>query len=75
MIIARAGRFIEDQLTATKAIENARKLRANQRRKFVQKEDVIRMRECRRIIFERKDEEDRLKTKREMRAIVQQRKR
>jgi hypothetical protein len=75
VIIAHAGRLIEEQLTTTKAAENARKLRANQGRKSVQKGGVIRVGDCRRMISERKDEEDRLKTKREMRIIAQQRKR
>ncbi len=58
-----------------KAVENARKLRANQGKKFVQKGDVIRVSDCRRMISDRKEEEDRLKLEREMRVMGQQRKR
>ncbi len=75
VVTVRADRLIEEQLIVTKAIENARKLRINQSKKFVQKEDVIRMKNCRRMIFDRKDEEDRLKQEREMRIMRQQRKR
>jgi hypothetical protein len=75
VIIVRANRLIEKQLIMTKTIENARKLRINQSKKFVQREDVICVRDCRRMIFDRKDEEDRLKQKREMRVMRQQRKR
>jgi hypothetical protein len=75
VITARADRLIEKQLIVTKAIKNARKLRVNQSKKFIQKEDVIRMKNCRRMISDRKDEEDRLKQEREMRIMRQQRKR
>jgi hypothetical protein len=75
VITVRADRLIEKQLTVTKAIENARKLRVNQSKKFIQKEDVIRVKDCRRMISDRKDEEDRLKQEREMRVMRQQRKR
>jgi hypothetical protein len=75
VITVRADRLIEKQLIVTKAIENVRKLRVNQSKKFIQKEDVIRMKNCRKMIFDRKDEEDRLKQEREMRIMRQQRKR
>ncbi len=75
VITARADRLIEKQLAVTKATENARKLRANQSKKSIQKGGVIRMRNCRRMISDRKDEKDRLKQEREMRIMRQQRKR
>jgi hypothetical protein len=75
VITARADRLIEEQLAVTKATENARKLRVNQGKKSIQKEGVIRVRDCRRMISDRKDEEDRLKQEREMRIMRQQRKR
>jgi hypothetical protein len=75
VITARADRLIEKQLAVTKATENARKLRVNQDKKFIQKGGVIRVRDCRRMISDRKDEEDRLKQEREMRIMRQQRKR
>lgn len=75
VIIARAERLIEEQLTATKAAENARKLRANQDKKSTQRGGVVWVRACRRMISKRKDEEDCLKTEREMRATAQQHKR
>jgi hypothetical protein len=72
---ARAGRLIEEQLATTKAAENARKVRANQGKKSVQRGGVIRVGDCRRMVTDRKDEEDRLKQEREMRVMGQQRKR
>jgi ribosomal protein S17 len=71
---ARAGRLIEKQLAMTKAAENARKMRANQGKNSVQRGGVISVRECRRMVSGRKDEEDCLKMKREMRIMRQQRK-
>jgi hypothetical protein len=70
-----ANRLIERQLIMTKAIENARNLKVNQNKKFVQREDVIRVRNCEKVILDRKDEKDRLKKECEMRIIKQQRKR
>ncbi len=75
VITVRADRLIEKQLVVTRAVENARKLRVNQGKKSVQKGDVIRVKDCRRMISDRKDEEDRLKQEREMRVMRQQRKR
>jgi hypothetical protein len=75
IVTARAERLIEKQLIMTQAIENARKVRVNQNKKFVQRRDVIRVRDCRRMITDRKEEEDRLKQEREMRIMNQQRKR
>jgi hypothetical protein len=75
LITARADRLIEKQLITIKAIENARKMRVNQGKKSVQRGGVIRVRDCRRMITDRKDEEDCLKQEREMRVMRQQRKR
>jgi hydroxypyruvate isomerase len=75
IVTARAERLIEKQLIMTQAIENARKVRVNQSKKFVQRKNVIRVKNCRRMIIDRKEKEDRLKQKREMRVMSQQRKR
>ncbi len=72
---ARAGRLIEEQLVMTQAVENARKVRANQNKKSVQRGGVIRVGDCRRMVTDRKEEEDRLEQEREMRVMGQQRKR
>ena len=63
---ARAGRLFEDQLARTNAAENARKLRANQGRKSVQKGGVITVGKCRKMVSDRRDEEDRLEADRKM---------
>ncbi len=75
LITARADRLIEKQLITIKAIENARKMRVNQNKKSVQRKSVIRVKNCRRMIIDRKDEKDCLKQEREMRIMRQQRKR
>ena len=72
---ARAGQLIEDQLARTNAAENARKLRANQGRRSVQKGGVITVGKCRKMVVDRRDEEDRLEADREIKLIRQQRRR
>jgi hypothetical protein len=75
IVTTDAKRLIEKQLIMTQTIENARKVRVNQNKKFVQREDVIRVKNCRRMIIDRKEEKDRLKQEREMKIMSQQRKR
>ncbi len=69
LITTRANRLIEKQLITIKAIENVRKMRINQNKKFVQRKNVIRVKNCKRMIIDRKNEKDRLKQEREMRIM------
>jgi hypothetical protein len=69
LITIRADRLIEKQLITIKAIENVRKMRVNQSKKSVQRRNVIRVKDCRRMIIDRKDEENRLKQERKMRIM------
>ena len=67
---ARESELLSDQLALTKAAENARKVRANQ-----SKHGVIQVDQCRRMTFERKEEEEQLESDRQKKADRQQRKR
>ena len=66
--------LLADQLVKTEAAENARKIRANQSKRAIQKEEVIRVEDCRKMTLNRKKKEDRLKTTRQNKLIINQRK-
>lgn len=70
---ARAEKLIEDQLARTKTAENAKKARIDQGRRFVQKGGVISIGKCRKMVDNRRVEEDHLKLDREMKQIRQRR--
>lgn len=73
LITARAEKLFEEQLTRSNAAENARKLRINQGRRSVQKEGVITIEKCRKMIDVKKVEKDRLELNRKMKLIRQRR--
>jgi hypothetical protein len=75
LALAREEELISDQLALTKAAENARKIRANQSRRFAQKEGVIIIDQCRSMTLKRKEKKNRLYAKRQNKADRQQRKR
>ena len=74
LAVARKDELIVDQLAHTKAAENARRIRANQTKRVIQK-GVIRVEDCRKMTSERMEEENRLETTRQNKLILNQRKR
>ena len=75
LAVARKDELIVDQLAHTKAAENARRIRANQTKRVIQKGGVIRVEDCRKMTSERMEEENRLETTRQNKLILNQRKR
>ena len=67
--IARAEKFIENQFVRTNAIENVKKLKINQNRRFMQKKKIISIAKCKKMIDIKRVEKDRLKLNREMKQI------
>lgn len=66
VITVRAERFFEDQLVRTNAIESAKKLKINQNRRSIQKNEIIIVKRCRKMISNKKNEKNRLKIDRKI---------
>ena len=71
VITVRAERFFEDQLVRTNAIESAKKLKINQNRRSIQKNEIIIVKRCRKMISNKKNEKNRLKIDRKIKWIRQ----
>ena len=67
-----AEQLIEQQLVTIQAIENSRKLRANQKRRIIQKKRIISIRETRSMMTRRKKKENRLQIDRDLKKQQQQ---
>ena len=64
--------LIEQQLTTIQAIENSRKLWANQKRWIIQKKRVISIRETRSMMTRKKKKKNRLQIDRDLKKLQQQ---
>jgi hypothetical protein len=75
LIVTRKKELIMKQLASIKVVENARKIRVNQSKRVIQMKDVIRVNDCRKMTSKQKKKEKKLKTMRQNKFILTQRKR